>query len=401
MSSSSCRARGLAIDVPVRLPSPFWRMVRGGPHTREVAADDVSMSVLRTPAHVLVVDDDPRIRAILAAMLERHGYTYEVAANAREARDRLQRASFEVMLCDMHMPGETGLELISDVLRFYPDIAAVMVTGAEDPSLAEMAIELGAYGYMTKPFRVNELLIQVANALHRRRLELENRKHRARLELTVEEAVSDLESSQMELRAYQEETIRRLSSAAELRDLETGKHLDRMSRYCALLASKMGLADGRIDLIRVASPMHDVGKIAIPDSILLKPGSLTPDERRVMERHTEIGYQILSGSRAELLRLAADLAWTHHERFDGSGYPRGLSGEEIPLEGRIAAVADVFDALTTDRVYRKALSVDEAVGMMGAERGRHFDPEILDLFLASLEDVDSIRRQADEFADAA
>jgi putative two-component system response regulator len=365
------------------------------------------MSVLRTPAHVLVVDDDARIRAILAAMLERHGYTFALASNAEEARDHLRRSEFEVMLCDMHMPGETGLELISDVLRFYPDIAAVMVTGAEDPSLAEMAIELGAYGYMTKPFRVNELLIQVANALHRRRLELENRKHRASLELSVEEntaalrlAVSDLESSQLELRAYQEETIRRLSSAAELRDLETGKHLDRMSRYCALLAAKVGLGDERIDLIRVASPMHDVGKIAIPDSILLKPGSLTQEERRVMQRHTEIGYKILSGSRAELLRLAADLAWTHHERFDGTGYPRGLRGEEIPLEGRIAAVADVFDALTTDRVYRKAMPVDEAVELMRTERGKHFDPSILDLFFASLDDVDAIRRQADELAAA-
>jgi putative two-component system response regulator len=374
-----------------------------------VPADDPYVSVLRSPAHVLVVDDDPKIRTILAAMLERNGYTFALATNAEEARQELARGSFEVMLCDMHMPGETGLELIGDVLRFHPDIAAVMVTGAEDPALAEVAIELGAYGYMTKPFRVNELLIQVANALHRRRLELENRTHRARLESEVEEstgalraAVSDLEMSQLELRAYQEETIRRLSSAAELRDLETGKHLDRMSRYCALLAGKVGLESTRVDLIRVASPMHDVGKIAIPDSILLKPGSLTADERRVMERHTEIGYQILSGSRAELLRLAADLAWTHHERFDGRGYPRGLAGDEIPLEGRIAAVADVFDALTTDRVYRKALPVEEAVGMMQEERAKHFDPEILDLFVESLGDVEEIRREADaSYADAA
>jgi putative two-component system response regulator len=365
-------------------------------------ADDAGVSVLRSPAHVLVVDDDPRIRAILAAMLERNGYTYALATNAGEARQQLAAGSFEIMLCDMHMPGETGLELISDVLRYYPDIAAVMVTGAEDPALAEMAIELGAYGYMTKPFRVNELLIQVANALHRRRLELENRAHRARLERSVEEntvalqlAVEDLRSSRDELRTYQEETIRRLSSAAELRDLETGKHLDRMSRYCALLAGKVGLEGARVDLIRVASPMHDVGKIAIPDSILLKPGTLTSEERRVMERHTEIGYKILSGSQAELLRLAADLAWTHHERHDGSGYPRGLRGDEIPLEGRIAAVADVFDALTTDRVYRQALPVEEAVELMLTERGRHFQPEILDLFLESLDEVETIRCEAD------
>jgi putative two-component system response regulator len=382
--------------------------VRIAPHPGALSADDSIVSVLRSPAHVLVVDDDARIRSILAAMLERHGYTYAVASNAVEAREQLGKARFELMLCDMHMPGETGLELISDVLRFYPDIAAVMVTGAEDPSLAEMAIELGAYGYMTKPFRVNELLIQVANALHRRRLELENREHRERLEESVEtgtlklrDAVSQLETSQLELRAYQEETIRRLSSAAELRDLETGKHIDRMSRYCALLAAKIGLEDERVDLIRVASPMHDVGKIAIPDSILLKPGTLTPEERQVMQRHTEIGYKILSGSRAELLRLAADLAWTHHERFDGLGYPRGLRADDIPLEGRIAAVADVFDALTTDRVYRQAMPVPDAVELMREERGKHFDPGVLDLFLGSLKEVDEIRQKADKaYADA-
>jgi putative two-component system response regulator len=374
----------------------------GRPHSLREAADDPIVSVLRSPAHVLVVDDDARIRSILAAMLDRHGYTHALAENAIQARKALQEAKFELMLCDMHMPGETGLELISDVLRFYPDIAAVMVTGAEDPRLAEMAIQLGAYGYMTKPFRVNELLIQVANALHRRRLELENREHRARLEqslehgtLQLEDAVRQLERSEADLRAYQEETIRRLSSAAELRDLETGKHIDRMSRYCALLADKIGLDRQHVDLIRVASPMHDVGKIAIPDSILLKPGLLTREEREVMKRHTVIGYQILCGSQAELLRLAAELAWTHHERFDGSGYPRGLHGEAIPLEGRIAAVADVFDALTTDRVYRRAIPVEEAIALMQAERGKHFDPAVLDLFMDSLSEVEEIRRQAD------
>jgi putative two-component system response regulator len=141
--------------------------------------------------------------------------------------------------------------------------------------------------------------------------------------------------------------------------------------------------------------MHDVGKIAIPDSILLKPGLLTREEREVMKRHTVIGYQILCGSQAELLRLAAELAWTHHERFDGSGYPRGLHGEAIPLEGRIAAVADVFDALTTDRVYRRAIPVEEAIALMQAERGKHFDPAVLDLFMDSLSEVEEIRRQAD------
>jgi putative two-component system response regulator len=325
-------------------------------------------------------------------MLERHGYTYALATNADEARQELTRGSFEVMLCDMHMPGETGLELIGDVLRFHPDIAAVMVTGAEDPALAEMAIELGAYGYMTKPFRVNELLIQVANALHRRRLELENRAHRARLEASVEEstgalraAVSDLEMSQMELRAYQEETIRRLSSAAELRDMETGKHLDRMSRYCALLAGKVGLESARVDLIRVASPMHDVGKIAIPDSILLKPGPLDDSEREVVRQHTLAGERIVG--RVPGLDVVADAVRASHERWDGLGYPDGLAGHDIPLAARIVSVADSFAAMTTpDRPYRAPLSEEEAEEEVIRCAGTQFDPVVVEAFLAVLAD---------------
>jgi putative two-component system response regulator len=218
--------------------------------------------------------------------------------------------------------------------------------------------------------RTTELVINVHNAAHRRDLELASQANAARREMTL-----------------QEETIHRLSSAAELRDVETGQHIERMSAYAAFLAEKVGLPPERVTLIRTASPMHDIGKIGIRDTVLLKPGQLTSEERAEMQRHAEIGYGILKDSETELLQLGALLALTHHERFDGSGYPNGLSGTEIPIEGRIAAVADVFDALTSDRVYRDALPADEAIDMMLQERGKHFDPDVLDAFVAHLDEV--------------
>jgi putative two-component system response regulator len=350
--------------------------------------------------YVLVVDDEPQVQQLIARILERHGFRCELAASADEARQLLEsrEEGFQLMLCDVNMPGESGLELLSSTLASHPEVAALMVTGADDPKMAENAIELGAFGYLTKPFRPNELMINIVNALHRRRLELENRAHRAMLENAVEartaalsEAVSRLQRSEQELRTHQEETVKRLSSMAELRDLETGRHLERMSSYCALISERSGFNRERVELMRIASPMHDVGKIGIPDNILLKPSTLTLEEREVMQQHTIIGYRILSGSDAELLTLAATLAWTHHERFNGSGYPRGLVGEEIPLEGRIAAVADVFDALTSDRIYRPAFNVEEAITMMRKQRGAHFDPEVLDRFLDSMDKVEEIR----------
>ena len=214
---------------------------------------------------------------------------------------------------------------------------------------------------------------------------------RKRAEQALQEAVVMLERSERDLRVSREETIRRLSYAAEFRDEETGRHIERMSHYCALLGRKLRLDPDRCELLRIASPLHDIGKIAIPDRILLKPGKLNHEEYAIMKQHAEIGYRLLSGSDEELLELAALLARTHHERVDGTGYPRGLTGDAIPIEGRIAAVADVFDALTSDRVYRPALSVEEAIEFMRGERGAHFDAEIFDLFLASLDEILSIR----------
>lgn len=343
---------------------------------------------------LLIVDDEEAVRRLLRRILERGGFTCEEAANSDEARSAISSGGFSVVLTDMNMPGESGLDLIEGLLTEDPDIATIMVTGEDDTALASHALEIGAYGYVIKPFEPNEILISVANALRRRALEIENRKHRDKLEGMVRErtselwtAVQELEQARSDLQASQTETISRLSIAAEYRDDETARHIQRMSRYCALLAQKAGMDEQQAEIFRVAAIMHDVGKIGIPDNILLKPGKLTPEEYEIMQRHAEIGHRILSGSKWPLLEMAAEIAITHHEKVDGTGYPNGLSRDDIPLEGRIAAVADVFDAISTDRVYRKAFDLGQSIGIMKEGRGTHFDAEILDLFLDALDEV--------------
>jgi putative two-component system response regulator len=209
-------------------------------------------------------------------------------------------------------------------------------------------------------------------------------------------AIARLEQAEQELRLSQEETIQRLSIAAEFRDNETARHIQRMSEYCGLLARLMGEDAETCEEIRVASQMHDVGKIGIPDHILLKPGALSSEERETMQKHCEIGYRILAGSKSELLMRAAYIAYTHHERVDGAGYPRGLSEEQIPVEGRIAAIADVFDALTSNRVYKKAFALGKAFETMREGRGTQFDADLLDLFLGSLDAVLEIKTRHED-----
>src|SRR5215211_7415578 len=350
---------------------------------------------------ILIVDDEDQVRSLLTRLLCGHGYDCLTAESAAAARRLLRENEIALVLSDVNMPGESGIDFTREVLAEHRDTAVVMVTGMDDRSYADAAIELGAYGYVLKPFKPNELIINVGNALRRRGLEIENRNSRERLEQIVLERTSalrdtivQLERSDAELRRLREETIRRLSWAAEFRNQETGEHIVRMSLYCALLAHLAGVDAERAEMIRIASPMHDVGKIGIPDRILLKSGRLTDDERTVMEGHAEMGHRILAGSQVELLDLAALMALTHHERIDGTGYPRRLAGDAIPLEGRITAIADVFDALTSDRVYRQAFQPDEARAMMLEVRGTQFDPELLDLIFGSYDDVLRIRRAA-------
>jgi len=348
-----------------------------------------------TPTHgvgrVLVIDDDAQVRELLTRLLTRAGHACSSAGSGSEATELLARDTFDVALCDVQMPGESGIDLITRLAREHPDMAAVMVSGRDDRVLVDTAFAVGAYGYVTKPFKHNDIIIEVANALQRRELERENRSHRDELQTLVDERTASLQQAlkRVELVAAQvarsrEDTIQRLSRAVEFRDEETGGHVERMSRYCELLAKRLDFSG---ESIRIASPMHDVGKIAVSDAILRKPGKLTAAERREMERHCEVGYDILKGSGSKLLDLGATIALTHHERVDGTGYPHRLSGGDIPVEGRIAGVADVFDALTTDRVYRPAFNPDDALAIMRQGRGTQFDATILDTFTSSIDEV--------------
>jgi putative two-component system response regulator len=370
---------------------------------QSTAAEHSDNAVPR-PAHVranvLVVDDDAQIRDLLVRLLQTGGHSCVSVPTVAAADGLLEQHSFDAVLCDLHMPGESGLDLVSRIATEHPATAVVMVSGHDDRSLVETALEVGVYGYVTKPFKPSDILIGVTNALHRRDLEEENRAYRDSLEVLVGErtaalqtAAGQLERTATEIARSREQTIRRLSRAVEYRDEATGGHVERVSQYCELLAQRLGL-DG--EQMRMASPMHDVGKIAVRDAVLLKPGRLTPAERIEMERHCDVGYDILQGSGSTLLDLAATIALTHHERVDGTGYPRRLSGDDIPFEGRIAAVADVFDALTSDRVYRAALDADPALEIMCAGRDTQFDPVVLDMFVQSMDDVLTIRQR---FAD--
>jgi putative two-component system response regulator len=309
---------------------------------------------------ILVVDDEKTARGLVTRILEREGYRTTAVRDARQAQERLDGAPFDLIVCDVDLPGESGLDLVENALARDEQLSALMFSGLDEISLAERALAAGAYGYVVKPFSANDLLIGVLGALRQRRRRLD----------AVEE-----------LKATRQETIQRLCTAVEARDPNAAPHIQSVSASCWRIARDLDLDRERCEVIRVASAMHDVGKIGIPEAILLKPGPLTPSERREMERHAELGYRILAGSSARLLRVAATIAWTHHEKFDGSGYPRGLAGDDIPLEGRIAAVADVFDALTRDRVYRARLPPEEARRIMQEGRGTHFDPVVLDVFM--------------------
>ena len=319
-------------------------------------------------ATVLIVDDEQPVRRLAARLLTEHGYRCSEASSEAAAAAAVAAECPALVLADVMMPGGSGISLVRTLSRSHPDVASVMVTGHDDPEIADVALESGAYGYVIKPYEPNELLIAVAGALKRRALVLENRGHRDRLEKLVRQRTRELDASRAE-------TVERLARAVDSRDPCTGSHIERMSALVYRLARSLGWEKGEAETLRLASVLHDVGKVGIPDELLLKEGPFTAPERALMETHTSIGHAILAGAESELLRLADVVAWTHHERLDGGGYPRGLSGDEIPLAGRIAAVADVFDALTSDRPYRAGLSRHDALELIRNDPG--LDPAIV------------------------
>jgi putative two-component system response regulator len=326
------------------------------------------------PPRLLIVDDERHVRTILARWLSAEGYDCESAVSAEEALERLENGTFSLLITDIGLPGMSGIDLLKIVKSRFADTAVIMVTASDDRTTAIRALGLGAYGYVIKPFERNEVAINVVNALERQNLVSMREIYERDLEAMVCEQTEEIRSSR-------EEIILRLIAAQEYRHDETGAHIRRISLGAEGIARELGFPKDESEMLRLAAPMHDVGKIAIPDTILTKPSALTKKEWEIMRTHTTIGGHILGGTSIPLLEMSRNIALCHHEKWDGSGYPQGISGTDIPQVARIVTVVDVYDALVHDRVYRPAFTKDEALAMVCRERETHFDPRILDIFL--------------------
>ena len=336
---------------------------------------------------ILVVDDEPAIRDLLCEGLRDQGYDCDVASNGQEALDYLKQRRFSLVLSDIDMPSMDGVKLLQNVKEAHPDVEVVMITGVVDVEVALRAMRMGANDYLTKPFNIEEVRLTVEKALEKRRLVLENREYQRVLEDKVAERTVELVFKRREieelyekLQVSYETTLEALAAALDTRDTETQGHSVRVSEYTAVIARRLGVKDPELTDIRRGALLHDVGKIGISDGVLRKPGKLTPEEWVEMKKHPEIGYRILSG--IKFLEKSLPVVIAHQERYDGSGYPRGLRGEEIPLGARIFAVVDTLDAMTSDRPYRKARSYEEAREEIVRNSGIQFDPKVVEMFLS-------------------
>ncbi|WP_022944039.1 two-component system response regulator [Pseudoalteromonas ruthenica] len=317
---------------------------------------------------LLAVDDEPTNLKVLNQVLG-NDYRLIFAKSGPQALELAHSKQPALILLDVMMPDMSGFE-VCEQLKQQPStqaIPVIFVTAMQDEVDETQGFAKGAVDYITKPISPAIVKARVKNHLSLVQADL--------------------------LKAAQLELIQRLSHAAEYKDNETGQHIIRMSRYCHIIARAYGFNEAHAESLLLAAPMHDIGKIGIPDNILLKPGRLDQDEYRQMQTHASIGADILAGSSSALIQLAHRLALEHHERFDGSGYPNGLQGEEISIEGRICAIADVFDALTSKRPYKEPWPIDKAVQLLQEEKGKHFDPELVDIFMACLDDILAVKAQ--------
>jgi len=322
---------------------------------------------------LLVVDDEKSVREVLAEGLGIFGYEAVTAAGATEALALVRSRAFDLVLTDIDMPGETGLDLLRSIKEHASDVDVIMVTGIVDADTAVAAIREGASDYVTKPFNLEEVQIVVERTLEKRRLVRENRAYQEHLEVLVAQRTR-------QLRDTYENTLQALVTALDFRDNETQGHSYRVVEYAMRVAEVLSLDETQLTWVRWGAILHDVGKIGIPDSILLKPGKLTDEEWAVMKQHPEMGYRMLQ--HIEFLEPALDVVLCHQERWDGTGYPRALAGEAIPVGARIFAVVDTFDAMTSDRPYRAALSIEAAREEIRKFSGTQFDPAIAAAFLS-------------------
>jgi len=334
-------------------------------------------------ANILLVDDQLVNIKLLEKLLRQAGFNSIFSTTQpTEVKTLYFDNGIDLILLDIRMPDMDGFEVMAQLqAEIENDYLPILVVTAElTNQTRERALSSGARDFLTKPFDQAEVLQRIVNMIEVRLLHKQIRLQNETLEEQVRQRTRELEESRLEI-------IKRLGRAAEYKDNETGNHILRMSHFAQMLAKAAGLSQEQTDNILLAAPMHDIGKIGIPDSILLKPGKLEPEEWAIMQTHVSIGADLLAGTDIPLLEMARNIALSHHEKWDGSGYPQGLSGTDIPIEGRICAICDVFDALTSERPYKKPWPVEEAVAFLRQQKGLHFDPHLVDLFETILDDV--------------
>lgn len=342
-------------------------------------------------AKILIVDDQPANVTLIEKMLDIDGYINVISTtDPTQVESIYMEQNSDLILLDLNMPEMDGYQVLAKIREVDPDYPPIIVlTAQSDRESRIKALGLGARDFLAKPFDRVELMTRIRNMLEVRIMTSAIKNQNKILDEMVRVRTQELNDTRLEV-------IRRLGRAAEYRDDMTGFHIIRMSRYSQLLGLAAGMDKVEAEMLLNASPMHDIGKIGIPDHVLLKPGKLDPEEWKIMQTHVDIGVEILSGSDSELMAIAAEVAQNHHEKWDGSGYPRTLAGEDIPLTGRVVALADVFDALTTKRPYKKAWSIEDTVEFLKEQSGKHFEPRLVKLFLEILPDILVIRQQYSE-----
>lgn len=329
-------------------------------------------------AKILIVDDQEYNLSLLERILDRAGYkNLNSSTNPRQTMPLIEQLDPDIVLLDLHMPEMDGFEVLR-LIREHTNkdsyLPVLVLTADITPEAKKIALQAGANDFLTKPFDRTEVVLRIHNLLRTRYLHLQLQKQNELLEERVQERMKELQQAKAEI-------LQLLGRASEYRDDMTGQHTQRVGRLSGLIADRLGLPARQVEMIRMAAPLHDIGKIGIPDELLLKPGRFEPEEFERMKLHTTIGASILEGSYFAVLKMAEIIAGSHHEKWDGTGYPQGLSGETIPIEARIVALADFYDALTHERPYKKTWTSEEAITEVKNQRGKHFDPQIVDVFI--------------------
>lgn len=376
------RPLGPAIESEIGLSareSYVARIQQDQAHPAGASANDA------TSIRVLAVDDEPVAAKLLSLILAPPVFRCTTACTAEEALVALQRESFDAVISDLQMPGLSGMELLAEVRHKHPHMAFLVTTGVDDVDVGVKAMRSGADDYLVKPLRESAVVASLENALHKRQLEKEVEHYRHHLEDLVAARTDQLQAAFKQIAQSYEDTLQALGAAIDLRDNETEGHSQRVCRYSLEIARVMGWQENQLISLARGAYLHDIGKLGVPDAILLKPGPLTPEERKIMKRHAQIGFDLVKD--IPFLADATDVVLMHHERFDGSGYPQGLKGETIPMSARIFAIADTLDAVTSERPYQRASSFESAREIIRRLSGTALDPQVVNVFLNISQDV--------------